>query len=231
MHKILLFSLLSFLIYSCSNVTGSGNIITQKRSVKEFSSISASTGVEVEIRVGDHFAVEVEADDNVLEFLVTKVEDHTLKIRTRNVNLMNAHLKVYITAPSIGEIKASSSAHIEIIEVLKSTEKIKMITSSSATINANVDAPELVLEASSSSKITIGGRARIVRAEASSSGEIEAGTLLSEQTKADASSSGIVNVFASIKLDAHASSSGIVRYKGTAEVNSNTNSSGVVEKD
>ncbi len=231
MQKFLLFFILSFFLYSCSNVTGSGNIITQKRTVKEFTGISASTGVEVELRMGDHFEVEAEADDNVMEFLVTKVEDQTLKIRTREVNLMNAHLKVYVTAPAIDYIKASASAAIDVMDVLKVAGKIKLLSSSSATINANIDAPEVNIEASSSSKITVSGRSKLVKATASSSGEIEAGNLLSEQTKADASSSASVVVFASVKLDAHASSSGTVRYKGTAEVNSSTNSSGVVEKE
>jgi Putative auto-transporter adhesin, head GIN domain len=231
MKRVLIFCCLSLILFSCSNITGSGNIVTEKRSVKEFNSISSSGSVDVELIQGDKAEVEVEADDNVIEFVVTKVEGGILKIRTRDVNLFNVHIKVYVTAPLVNSIKASASSTIEVKGTLKSSDRIALTANSSADIIANVDAPEIVTDANSSGTVSISGRTKNHKAEASSSGDVKAYDLFSENTEAHASSSGSVKVHASINLDAKASSSGDIKYRGSPVVKSSTNSSGSIEKE
>ncbi len=231
MKRIIIFCLASLFIVSCSNISGSGNIISEQRKVKEFTGISASGSIDVEIIEGDEEKVEVEADDNVMEFIVTKVEGNILKIRTRDVNLFNAHVKVFVTAPLFTSLKASASASIEAKDLIKSNGKITLSASSSADINVAVDAPEIVTDASSSGTIKISGKTKTHSAESSSSAEILAYNLFSENTVANASSSGSVEVHASVNLNARASSSGSINYRGSPTVKSTTNSSGSVEKE
>ena len=231
MKKIIVFCLAIPFFVSCSNITGSGNIISEERKLKEFTGISASGNIDVEVISGDAQKVEVEADDNVMEFIVTKVEGNTLKIRTRDVNLFNAHVKVYITAPFISTLKASASATIEAKDIIKSNGKITLAASSSADIIASVDAPEVVTDANSSGTVKVSGRTKYHKAESSSSAEILAYNLLSENTVAHANSSGSIEVHASLNLDASANSSGSIKYRGTPALKSNTNSSGSVEKE
>jgi predicted phosphodiesterase len=221
----------AFFLYSCNSITGSGKIVTENRNIKNFTAISASNGIEVVIYTGDKTNVQVEGDDNVIEYVVTKVEGNRLKIRLRDINLSNANIKVIVTAPEINEINAGSSAAVLVKDLLKSSDKISLSASSSGEITAIVDAPEIKTDASSSGSVKVSGHTQTHRSEASSSGEVDGDELLSENTIADANSSGSVKVHASVSLSASASSSGTVQYRGAATVKSSTNSGGTIEKE
>jgi len=227
---IYIFSAFLF-ITSCRSVTGSGNIISQNRSTGNFSGVSAHASIEVEISTGPEYKVRVEADDNVINDVATSVSDGMLKIDYKHsINLNDAHVKVYVTAPTLSRINASSSSEVEVVGELKNDGKVQFSCSSSGSIKAKVNAPEVSAEVSSSGNIDLTGHTRTYTAEANSSGDLNSFGLLSEVTNASASSSGTVEVHASISLDAKASSSGEVKYKGGAKVNETISSSGSIQK-
>jgi hypothetical protein len=226
---ILLFTI--FTLTACDQTTGSGNIVTETRKTGSFDGISVGGGFEVEVKTGDVTSVVVEADDNIIKYIETKVAGNTLKISTEDLhNYSDVHMKVYVTAPAITNIKASASADVIAESVLTGSDRLTFKASSSASINAEVNAPEIETDASSSATITLTGKTKTHKTEASSSAEIKAFGLLSENTTASASSSADIEVHASVSLNAHASSSGSVEYKGAATVTKSENSSGSVSK-
>lgn len=226
---ILLFSV--FTLVSCDHRSGSGNIITEDRSTGSFDAISVGGSFDVEVKTGDATSVTVEADDNIMKYIETKVSGNTLKINTEGMHsYSNVHMKVYITVPSLQRITASASAEVECENVLKSNGLITFKASSSASIKAEVDAPEIETEANSSGSVTVSGKTKSHKTQASSSGNIHAFDLLSENADAGASSSGDIELHASVSLNARASSSGSVEYRGAATVTKSESSSGSVEK-
>jgi Putative auto-transporter adhesin, head GIN domain len=233
MKKLLIITLSSIALFSCRpSLRGSGNIITQKRSVGNFKSLSASTSIEVDVKIGSTYEVSVEADDNVVDYVKTEVVGGTLKIRyADNTSLRNASVTVHVTVPTLEKLSASSSAKIEVDGTLTNTSKIEFDASSSAEIDATVDAPQIDADANSSANITLSGKTQNFKVEVSSSAVIKAEDLLSENTTADANSSGTAYVYASVKLDGKANSSGAVKYRGGAAVTKNESSSGSVEKE
>jgi Putative auto-transporter adhesin, head GIN domain len=225
----LLFSLTT--LASCRFTTGSGNLISETRKVSDFDGISVGGSFDVEVKIGSVTSVVVEADDNIMKYIETTVSGNTLKIRTRDLNnYSNVHLKVYITTPSLNNVKASASAEVDVKDILTGNNKLTFRASSSSSISAEVNAPEIEADVSSSATITLSGKTKTFKAEASSSAEIKAFDLLSENTTANVSSSASIQVFASVGLNAKASSSGSVDYKGAATVNKSISSSGSVEK-
>ena len=65
-----------------NGVEGSGNVVTEKRTIEApFTKIDASTGVEVIVEQGTPTEVEVEVDDNLMEHIVTRVENGTLIVK------------------------------------------------------------------------------------------------------------------------------------------------------
>lgn len=209
---------------------GSGNIETQKRNVSSFTAIVAGSSIDVEVKTGPA-AVEVEADDNIIQYVKTSVSGNTLYLGIESgISIRNSHIKIYVTAPALDRIEAKASADVKVMDVIKSSNAVRFDVSSSADIEAAVDAPEVETEASSSGSILLSGRTKNYKAKVSSSGEIKSFELLSENADVSASSSGTAEVHASVSLNAHASSSGDVEYTGGAEVKSNTNSSGRVHK-
>jgi len=225
---ILLFTV--FTLASCDYTSGSGNIVTETRKTESFDAISVGGSFEVEIKTGDVTSVVVEADDNIMKYIKTTVSGNTLKINTEDMhNYSDVHMKVIITAPSVTSIKASASAEIVADNILTGS-KLTFKASSSSSIKAEVNAPEIETDASSSATITLRGKTKNYDAQASSSANINSFELLSENTTAKVSSSADIQVHASVTLNAKASSSGSIDYKGAATVNKSESSSGSVEK-
>ncbi|MEI9957281.1 MAG: DUF2807 domain-containing protein [Ferruginibacter sp.] len=53
--------------------TGSGNVVTENRTVDNFTGIDVSSSFDVEVKIGSPASVRVEADDNIIKYIVTKV--------------------------------------------------------------------------------------------------------------------------------------------------------------
>ena len=231
MKQVLFFLSAAVLLISCDYTTGSGNIISEKRNVESFSGISVSNSIDVEVKMGSVATVEVEADDNIIEHIVTKVSGGVLKIGIEELHsISNAHIKVFITNPVLKSVNASSSAEVKVLDVIKDDGKLSFHASNSADIEAEVEAPEIEADASSSGSVMLSGRTKNYKAQASSSGDIKSAGLLSENTDVSANSSGSADVHASVSLTAKATSSGSVDYHGAAAVKQTVNSSGSVEK-
>ena len=231
MKQFILFCTAFILLNSCHYTTGSGNIISEKRSVGNFTGISVGGSFDVEVKIGPVTQVTVEADDNVIKYVEIRVSGNTLKIRTEGMHSMNnVHLKVYITIPELRSVKASASASVKVLDIIKEDGKLNFDASSSADIEAQVDAPEVDAEASSSGSVTLIGKTKNYAARVSSSGDIKSFELLSENTDVSASSSGSAQVHASVSLTAKANSSGSIDYRGAANVKKTVNSSGSVDR-
>jgi Putative auto-transporter adhesin, head GIN domain len=230
--KQLLVILSAFVVLnSCDYTTGSGNVITETRNVGDFNSIAASSSFDVEVKIGPVAEVRVEADDNIMEHIVTKVSGNELRIKIEGMHsLNNVHMKVFITTPSLIRINADASASVKVLDVIKDAGKLSFTATSSADIEAEVDAPEVEAEANSSGSVTLSGKTKNYKAQVSSSGDIKSGGLLSENADVEASSSGSADVYASVTLNADASSSGSIDYHGGATVKQSVSSSGSVEK-
>lgn len=231
MKNILLVVLSICLLQSCEVKTGSGNIERQDRKLNEFHSVHVGGSFDVVIRHGNNYKVTIEADDNILEDIETDISGGRLKIEYRdNVNISNADVKIYVETPELTSVNASASADVKVEGVLSSGKTLKFHASSSASVEAEVDAPAVEADASSSGKITLKGHTKDLDTQASSAGEIEADELLSENTKAQASSGASINVHASLKLNGQASSGGSINYRGDPTVSRQESSGGSISK-
>ncbi|MEP7254893.1 MAG: head GIN domain-containing protein [Ferruginibacter sp.] len=231
MKQVLFFFFAFITLASCRYTTGSGNIITQKRNVGNFSGISVGGAFEVEVKIGPVAEVTVEADDNIMKYIETKVSGNILKIRTEDLhNYSDVHMKIYITTPGLTSIRASASAEVKVIDVLSGNDKLSFNASSSGSIEAEVDAPRIETDASSGATINLTGKTKSYHAEASSGADIKTWDLFCEDTEVSVSSGANAKVHASLILKASASSGGAVTYHGAANVTKSVSSGGSVEK-
>lgn len=231
MKKILSSILVVLILASCNFTNGSGKIVSENRTVDNFTALSVGNSFDVEVKIGPTASVRVEADDNVIKHIETSVTNETLKIYLEdNYSFSDAHLKVYITTPSLKAIKTSGSASVDVLDVLTSNGKLSFKASSSSDIKAKVNAPEVEAGASSSASIDLSGKTKTYYAEASSSSDIDSWNLLSENATARANSSATIKLHASVSLNANANSSAEIKYHGAATVTKSVSSSGSVEK-
>ena len=231
MQKLVILFTAVLFFSACRYKTGSGNIVTEVRETSSFTGISVSGGFEVELRQSGNEEVVVEADDNIIKYVNTKVRKGELVINLDDLNVHDAHLKVLISAPSINSIKVSAGSDFLVKDEQKSGEMTRLKASSGSHSKSTVDAPEVEADASSAGEISISGRTRDFNAETSSGASILAKELLSENTVVQASSGSTANVHASVKLEAKASSGASITYRGAASVQKSTSSGGAVEKE
>lgn len=231
MKQSLFFLLTLFVLSSCHFTTGSGNIVSDKRSTGDFTGISVSGGIDVELKTGPVTSVSIEADDNIINHIETTVEDGVLKIRTRNLhNTSNVHMKAYITAPNITKIKASGGGDFIAKNILKSGDKLSFDISGGGNITAAIDAPEVDTDISGGGSMKLTGRTANYEAEVSGGGDLDSRDLMSEYTKVSVTGGGSAFVHASIKLVASASGGGDINYHGGANVEKSVSGGGSIEK-
>jgi hypothetical protein len=231
--KQLLFCCLVLAVFSsCDQRTGSGNIVTEKRQTGNFTGIKVGGAFEVEMKSGPVTEVVVESDDNIIQYIETKVSGDVLEIKTNHsMGFSNAHYKVFITAPEINSLDISGAANVKAKDQLKSSRKISFETSGAAEVVASVDAPEVEVDISGAGNIELSGRTRNYKAKITGSGDLKSGDLQSENTDVDVSGAGSANVHASVSLKADASGAGNISYKGGATVQQKTSGAGTIKND
>lgn len=182
----------------------SKNYITQKVKVDHFEGISTSTSIDVVYtQTTGETSVEIYAPDNLMEYVKVETEEGMLKIgfqskeKRKGLNIRGSHeTKVYVSAPAVHTLLASSSGDIVLKNGLQYTGKVIMETSSSGDIEGeNVVCETLDIEASSSGDIDLGKvECASLVVEASSAGDISIKGLKAETVNAEASSSGDVSL-------------------------------------
>ena len=209
---------------------GSGNIIKETRQLAEINSVSVSGSIKVDVKTGMVPSLKVEADDNIMPYVVTNVSDKNLSIKLKGINnLRNATIHIYLVVPILNKISTSASAEVRSSEAITNSDKISFTASSGSLINVNVDAPTISADGSSGAEIILKGRTKNLTAESSSGSNVSLFSLQAENASASASSGAKISVFGSVQIKAKASSGGNVNYKGGAQsVEKNVSSGGLV---
>jgi hypothetical protein len=237
MKKLFSLLLLAATFFSACRIgasrRGSGNIISEQRQTESFTGVVVSDIISAEVQQGDATAVEVSADDNIIEDVRTTVKNGVLYIRFREGinNFNNVHIKVYVTAPVIQSLGSTGVGNITAKGLLKDGEKISVKTSGTGSITADVDAPSVDAKVTGVGGIRLGGRTQNYHAEVSGSGSIKGFDLLTENAEAKVSGVGSIQLHASVSLKARVSGVGSVIYRGAANVESQVSGVGSVKKE
>ncbi len=212
-------------------IKGNGNVVTEPRSVGNFSGVRTSGSYDLYVSPGPN-AVKIEAEENILPYIETYLDGDILRIGTKDgIWLRNRRpVKIYVTAPNFRVIHSSGSGNIVGQGLITDSSRIDVGVSGSANIKLELDAPEIETSITGSGDADLKGQAKKFRGEISGSGNIRAMDLKTEETTIKISGSGNAEVYASVKLDVRVAGSGDVRYKGNAQVNSNIAGGGGVKK-
>ena len=193
-------------------IDGSGNVVTEKRNITTpFTKISASTGVEVIVDQSETIEVEVEVDDNLMEHIVTKVENGTLIIKIDgNINTMESAI-VRVSTKTIEGLESTSGASIRSKNSLKGAN-LMVKTSSGATIITDLEYEKVSSESTSGSEIKLSGKALALDTKSSSGSEIDAKDLAANEITAQSTSGSNTTVNPIVLLNAKASSGSSIDY-------------------
>lgn len=217
--KFIIATLISLLFASCNQsfrfgdgIKGSGNINTISRPANsDFKNIEVSYGIKVKVEQADSKSITVEADDNLQQHIITKIENGILKIESdQNYNSSETPI-VNVKMPVVNGLKASSGSEITSKGSLI-TENINVKSSSGSEINISVEADAITLDSSSGSTIEASGKALKLETSSSSGSTIDAKNLLTNEVISKGSSGSSTSVYPIVKLEAKASSGSSINY-------------------
>ena len=195
-------------------VDGNGNVTTEERPVdSDFDQVKGSAGIDVYLTEGDELKIVVEADDNLIPLIETKIQDGKLKITTTESIGRAKAKKVHVTYKTLTAVYASSGADVIGNSVIKS-EILTLDCSSGADLEVDIIAKEVYADVSSGAEMKISGRAVNLTASASSGSDLKAKDLEVKSCKARASSGADIVVNVKEEIDGTASSGGDIRYYG-----------------
>jgi hypothetical protein len=231
-------------------VRGSGQVATQERAIIGVDAVALEDFGTLTIEIGDRESLIVEAEKNLLPYIVSEVEGGRLRIGVREgVWLRNTKpIRYRLTVRSLNEASVSGSGDIVAAELAAPSLSLSVSGSGGMDVG-EVEADEVRLRISGSGTIRLDDLyARDVDARISGSGDLivdrgevtrqqvtvtgsgtyAAAQTVSEESDVRVSGSGTARVHASETLNARVSGSGTVRYAGRPSVQANTTGSGTV---
>ena len=238
MKKTALFSLI-ILVFASScrqiageRVRGSGNVISENRNETGFNRLDVSGAIDVYIKQDSSTSVKVEADDNILQYVIVNSSGSTLEIHTEhNVRLKPSHkIKVYVTNPDYKELSVSGASSIRSENEISSTDALHIEITGASEGRLELNAPKVSVNLGGASNANLRGRTKDFEGDASGASEIRGFDLLSENANVEASGASHIEVFASVRLEGQSSGASSVNYKGNAQVNVNKSGASSVNK-
>ena len=187
-------------IPSDARITGSGNIITRRVNIADFSRIETSRAVHLVVEKRSGREAIIEADDNIMPYVIVEVDGGCLNVGIDDEIKSLNDVTVKVTVPSDGNISAISAS-----------------SASKVTVQAEIKTPKLMLDASSAANINITksdvGTCSI---DASSAANVE-GAIKADNCVIDMSSASDVNVaLLAVKCDVTATSAASATLSGEA---------------
>ncbi|MEP6947411.1 MAG: head GIN domain-containing protein [Acidobacteriota bacterium] len=187
-------NLFNFSVNFGSGVHGSGNVVKEDRSAAGFKSIETSGIFQVIVVAQKDFAVEVEADDNLMPLIKTEVRDGVLQIESEQHFKSSDPVIIRVSAPDIEKVDVSGISNVNL---------------------SNVNNTGLTVSGSGASKITLSGETSKLNIDVSGATKINADELRATNAVIDASGASQINVNVSNEINSDLSGACKVVYAGS----------------
>ncbi len=234
--KLVLLLILALGISFCSEgqirrtVYGNNKVVKEKRDAGQFSALRVTSGIDVYLSQGDRESIEVEADENLHEYILTENRNGVLHVYSE-ANIREAEMKrVYVTMKDIESLSTSSAGDI-IGQTPVRTGRLELSVSSAGDIKLEVNVKEIKVGVSSSGDVTLTGEADLLNANLSSAGDLNAYGLVVREADVSASSAGDADINVTERLTARSSSAGDINYRGNPKyIDAHSSSAGSVNR-
>jgi hypothetical protein len=202
--------LLSVVVTGChhgrfSQIQGNGKRQLEKRQVPAFSSISTNGAFTIEVTCQKDQSLEVEGDENVLDFVKTEVSGNILRVDNSQNYSVSEPVRVRISVPNLDGLSVNGAGHID----------VKAIKNDKFEIDTN-GAPS----------ITVAGTTKMVDIAANGAGKVDTQNLHATRAVVDTRGVAKIDLDVSDQLDVEIFGPSSVTYSGNPSVNKNIHGPG-----
>ncbi len=202
-------------------IQGNGNIVTKDRSTSDYDVIKLKGSLDVSLVSGTEGKLSIEGESNLIEYIVTEVEDDALKIYVKKGYYLKQSRgkKLVVTVPfkDLNRVTLSGSGDIYSDDIIKATD-FKTGVSGSGDVKLVVDAQNTEGYVTGSGDLELSGTSEVFDCKVTGSGDIEAYSLKANKVVASVTGSGDLQVTANSSIKARITGSGDIMYRGNPEI-------------
>jgi hypothetical protein len=226
--KVVLASLVAmFLLSGCFTINsdfvrGSGNVVSEERSVSGFHAVDISGSGEAVIVQGSEEGLTIEMEDNLLPYMKSEVVNGVLRIGFEREDVLSSFrptkpIKFQVRVKDLDSIDLSGAVNLTMDSL--STEKLSTNVSGAGTIRIDqLQADLLTADLSGATTVTLSGKVTEQKIQMSGSGNYRAEDLQTNITSIDASGASKVRIYAMDELKLNLSGASDVEYYGTPKL-------------
>jgi len=212
-------------------INGSGNVVTENRTVTVFTGIELQCSANVYFTQGDAQSVKVEAEDNIIKHITTEVKNDELIVSTDGKDFSShEQINVYVTVKDLCLLELTGSGNM-IGKSHVNCDNMTLHISGSGDIKADVRSLTMKMKLSGSGNLDVSGTATSTDIRIAGSGNVNAQNLQTMSSAVSISGSGQSTINASEQLNVSITGSGDVHYIGEPQkLKTNITGSGSVTK-
>ena len=211
-------------------IDGSGILTNETRDVGEFTGVSLNMPAILTVREGTFPGVLIEADDNILPFISTTVNDGTLTIsQTSPCVRPTGTIRITATARSFRELAILGTGDIRSDGTLRSSSLAARITGA-GDLDLAVETGSLTTTVTGTGNVHLSGTAQEHTISLPGAGSVDAATLQTARTSVEILGSGNAKVNTSETLTVRITGAGTVLYAGNPQVEQTITGAGSVRK-
>ncbi|HEU5130725.1 MAG TPA: head GIN domain-containing protein [Pyrinomonadaceae bacterium] len=192
-----------------AQIKGSGKRELQKRQVAPFTSISTEGAFTIEVTCQKDQSVEVEGDDNVLEYVTSDVSGNVLRLKNTKSYSTSEPVKFKIAVQNLEGFSSNGAGRID----------IKGMNNEKFEIDAN-GAPTII----------VSGTTKVIDIGANGAVKVDTTKLHASRAVVDTNGASRVDLDVTDQLDATVNGPSTVTYKGDPVVNKTVRGPGKIER-
>lgn len=207
---------ISMLFASCGDGVhekGNGTVTEETRNVGAFFNLDIDGDYEIVLQEGSTPLITVQTDENLHQYVETKLDGQTLKVRNVEKIQASENTRLIITYQKIEDIILGGAAKVENRGVINSDE-LNIRVNGSGVIDLSINVRELELKLGGAGSVNLRGKAEKQKMELSGAGNLAALELESKECEVNLSGIGSAQVFVTDNLKAEVSGVGSIRFKG-----------------
>ncbi len=212
-------------------IDGSGKVVSENRSVINFTGIDLQCSANVYFMQGDEQSVKVEAEDNIVSHITTEVKNDELIVSTDGKDFStHKEINVYVTVKELCLLELTGSGNM-IGKSHVNCDNMTMHIAGSGDLKADVRSLTMKIKLSGSGNLDVSGTATSTDIRIAGSGNVDAKGLQTMNSSVSISGSGQSTINASEQLTVSITGSGDVHYIGDPiKLKTNITGSGSVSK-
>ena len=212
---------------------GSGVMKSETRDVQDFHAIEVSYPAEVFISQGANESLKVEADDNLLPGLQTRVRNGTLeifyKVEDGKAVRPTKPVKITIVVKDLDEVDFESAGSVELTGIEGDSLSVSVSGAGDLKLE-EIAVKDLSVNLSGAGSMTASGSADDMSVNISGFGDFKGEELDSQNASVNISGAGSATVRVEDRLDAAISGAGSVNYYGSPDVSKQISGVGSVSR-